>query len=222
MPDTNSKPVHNFKDLTGQRFGRWTVIDRTDDSRTGRTRWLCHCECGAEKNVQASSLLCGDSKSCGCFNLEQIRTNSITHGGCNTQEYGIWCAMLRRCYNPAVREFPRYGGRGITVCPRWLHSFENFIRDMGPRPSAEHSIDRIKNEGPYSPRNCRWTDRFTQANNKRNNRMVLVEGHHVTLAEASRSTGIEYHVVFKRLRRGWSIERALSTPVRHRSAITPG
>jgi hypothetical protein len=121
--------------------------------------------------------------------------------------------MRTRCTNPNVPNYKDYGGRGIAVCERW-RSFEAFLADMGPRPGLGYSIERINNDGDYEPGNCRWADRAQQSNNRRNNRLLTWNGETKTLAEWSRTTGLDYAALLARLNRGWSVERALSTPMK--------
>jgi hypothetical protein len=129
-------------------------------------------------------------------------------------ELGVWEAMKRRCYNTRVVEYPNYGGRGIRVCDRWLNSFENFFRDLGQRPGDEYTIERKDNDGPYSPENCKWGTRTEQANNKRNNRIIEYDGKKLTLSQWGNIIGISPSIILKRIRRGWSIHKSLSTPVK--------
>ena len=151
-------------DLTDRQFGCWTVIARAH-SRLGKVRWLCRCACGAELTVAASALLQGTSKSCGCLKLS-TRAWNFKHGeSSGSAEYDAWLHMRQRCLNPKSRVYERYGGRGITICERWLDSFEAFLADMGRKPSARRSLDSIDNNGDYEPGNCRWATARQQNGN---------------------------------------------------------
>ena len=157
--------------MIGKRIGRWTVIARAADrdtksKRFSLTYWSCKCDCGTIKEVRAASLLRGKSKSCGCY-LTEYRAAMVTHGLTGSAEHKTWQNMLNRCRNPNIPGFEHYGGRGIKVCGRWTESFENFHADMGPRPSENHSIDRIDVNGPYDQMNCRWSTATEQVANRR-------------------------------------------------------
>jgi hypothetical protein len=133
-------------------------------------------------------------------------------------EYYTWQNMKRRCIAPKRKDFNRYGGRGITVCDRWLHDFSAFLADMGPRPGAAYSLERINNDGSYSPDNCRWATRSEQNRNHSGNHRLFYQGENLTIAEWSERTGLPFHVIRSRIvTYGWSAERALSTPKVSRS-----
>ena len=131
------------------------------------------------------------------------------HGMSRIPEYGVWQAMKNRCYRPTTHEYERYGGRGITVCARWLDSFQCFIEDMGRRPSSDYSIDRINNDGNYAPKNCRWATREQQLANKSNSRSVMVGGQRLSFANAARNAGVNVNTLATRVYRGMSPELAL-------------
>jgi hypothetical protein len=164
-----------LRDLTGLRFERLTVLRRVVDVR-GSLRvvglWVCRCDCGGEITTRAGDLRAGRTKSCGCMRREHCRRGpNKQHGesavGNTTSEYWTWRAMKARCYNPKHVGFKYYGARGIHVCDRWRNSYATFIADMGRRPSAKHSIDRIDVNGHYTPQNCRWATASEQRLNQR-------------------------------------------------------
>lgn len=198
-------------DLTGRNYGRLTVI-RKDSDRTDRSnaKWVCGCACGNTVVVTDSHLTCGHTTSCGCFRRE-ART---THGMSSSPEYASWLSMIQRCTNPLNDVYQYYGGRGVTVCDRWLNSFECFYDDMGPRPTQGHSIDRENNDGNYEPGNCRWATPEQQANNKRTNVFYDYGNRKLTLSQISKEVGLNKSLLRGRLDRGWSVDRAVSTPTK--------
>lgn len=161
VKDTRFSPI---TDRTGQRFGRLTVL-RLGEGRTagGGVRWVVRCDCGNEKEVNGNAMVCGNVQSCGCLVPD---TRHHTHGMSGTREYHVWSAMKTRCLDPGSRSFPDYGGRGITVHPEWVDSFEAWFEHVGPRPDGM-SLDRIDNESGYVPGNVRWATRAEQQANRR-------------------------------------------------------
>lgn len=200
-----------FMDLTGQRFGMLTVISRA--SGAGRPCWHCRCDCGGSSIVPSKSLRSGNSKSCGC---RKRAGKKPTHGRRKSPEWRVWQGMKSRCLNPKNSRFSDYGGRGIQVCPRWQHSFENFLTDMGERPSSEHSLDRKDGDGNYEPNNCRWATRIEQCRNKRNNVLITHSGRTQCLSAWASESKVSPQIFRIRLMGGWTMEQALIAPIGER------
>lgn len=198
-----------FEDLSGKRFGRLTVLHRVETPPGRQVYFLCRCDCGTEKAVQAPKLKSGNTRSCGCYNSDCRVVHGHARSASKTSEYNIYHGMLARCYNIKSLHYPTYGAAGVDVCERWRNSFEAFLEDMGPRPSKYHSIDRIDNSRGYSPDNCRWAESVTQMNNRKINHRVTFRGKTMTIAEWSKYLGIADTTIHTRLSRGWSVEEAL-------------
>lgn len=205
-------------DLTGQRFSRLVVVER-DEAKRRPVYWRCTCDCGASRVVRSQDLRTGHTKSCGC--LISDCSPGLKHGWSGSPEYVAWVSMKRRCDTPSCTGFQSYGGRGISVCDRWVHGeggkhpFECFIDDVGPRLSPAHSIDRINPDGAYEPGNVRWAVKLVQVNNRRNTRHVVYRGERMPLTDAVRAAGsiIHYEAAWVRISQcGWSVERAVETP----------
>lgn len=190
-------------DLTGEKFGRWTVLQFAgwDESK----QWLCRCECGTERVVTGRNLRSGASYSCGCWNLEQIRQPK-KHGMAKTSEFRIWCMLLGRCYRETDPAYANYGGRGIRVCKRWRDSFKAFYADMGPRPKGL-TIERIDNDGDYKPSNCRWATNREQQRNKRTNRYIEAFGKRQILQDWARELKTSASLLHYHLKQGRTLEQ---------------
>ena len=166
----------SVRDLSGQKFGRLTVIKRHGINKQGHVQWLCQCDCGKTTIVDGTKLTSNWTKSCGCLRndltRERIGRIAYKHGKSNTKVYKEWSNMKDRCNNPNSQWYHRYGGRGITVYEPWQNNFEAFYDDVSKLPYFDvpgYSLDRINNDGNYDPTNVRWTDEVTQKNNKSNN-----------------------------------------------------
>jgi len=155
--------IHN-RNLIGMTFGRWTVLDKAPRDKFGFAHWTCLCKCGNIKTVSENTLIRGKSTSCGCITSE-INSQRGTHHQTKTRIYRAWRHMRTRCENPKYNGYKNYGGRGITICDRWL-CFDNFFQDMSPHPGEGYSLDRIDNDGNYEPSNCRWATRKQQSSNQ--------------------------------------------------------
>ena len=191
-------------DLEGRVFGGLAVLKRAANSG-GRIHWLCRCQCGEVVSVRSASLIRGNTKSCGCLVLR----HGHSAGGEITRVYRAWDSMRQRCNNPDHPAFPRYGGRGISVCERW-EVFENFLADMG-EPPPDKSLDRHpNNDGNYESNNCRWATKQEQNRNTSANRVI--QGR--TVAEWSELSGITHACISARLNAGWDEARAVSEPSR--------
>lgn len=220
MVDMKEKKVKlNKSNLTGQRFGRYLVIEQAPSRRyrsATRACWLCRCDCGKEQVVDATSLRLSKALSCGCDRAEK---HPITHGdsrrGNTTPEYIVWTQMRQRCVNSKAPNWKNYGGRGITICERWS-SYENFLADMGRRPTPHHSLDRRDNDGPYAPENCRWATYQEQVNNQRRTVLIAFNGRIQPAADWGRELNLSASVITARVKLGWEPERIFSTPVRTR------
>lgn len=199
------------KDLTGLKFGRWRVISRAERLDHGHRYWLCECECGNTKSLRGTMLTSGASESCGCLRNELTSARSKKHGATRSPTYVSWQSMRSRCNKSDDLHYPLYGGRGIKVCGRW-DAFDNFLHDMGERPSNAHSIDRIDVNGDYTPDNCRWATAKEQGLNRRDTRWITYKGDTLSTKDMAEKYGIPRTTLRRRIDSGWSVERAVETP----------
>jgi len=199
-------------DLTGQQFGRLTVIKRVKNNKHHQIRWLCQCDCGNYVVVVGNSLRQRLTKSCGCLSIEStIKRNTVHgHNNCNyrSKTYTVWDAMIQRCNNSNHPSYKNYGGRGIRVCEAWL-KFENFLKDMG-ESSDKMSIDRINNNGDYCKENCKWSTKKEQERNKRNNKRITINNDTKLLIEWCEQFNLNANTVRSRIYTyKWTPEEAL-------------
>lgn len=200
-------PTH----LNNKRFGFLRVIKFVH----GSGGWLCRCDCGNERYFHSFNLTSGNNISCGCKG-NHTRKREF-HGLCRIPEYLIWKSIKARCLNPSNKDYVDYGGRGIRICEQWKDSFFKFISDVGRRPQKGLWLDRINNNGNYEPGNVAWRTPERQQRNKRDNHLYEIKGERITLKEAVEKyarKGISYHSVKSRLNCGWTLEKAISAPIR--------
>lgn len=200
-----------------KKYGRLTVIGEA--ARIGGRRAVkCLCDCGKLKVVTLKNLKRGNTRSCGCLQVEVNIARSTKHGfdkrSGRLPEYVSWQKMKRRCQNPSDPAFENYGGRGIKVCDVWLKSFPEFLKHVGKKPSPDHSIDRIDNNGDYTPGNVKWSTVKEQCNNRRSNHVLEMNGTRKNLTQWGSEVGINSLTLLRRLKLGWSVEKTLTTPLR--------
>lgn len=199
-------------DLSGQRFGRWTVVANVGTNSGGHAVFRCACDCGVSRNVVSLRLRGGTSRSCGCLARELSSARKKTHGLSKHPLFPTWCSMMNRCYSPRSRAYPDYGGRGILVCDRWRDA-RHFIADNEGKNLPGLEIDRADNNGPYAPDNCRWVERSVQSGNKRSNIWLTHDGRTMILFDWARETGIPPRTLWSRIKKmGWPTDKALTTP----------
>ncbi len=206
-----------FQDLTGQKFGTLTVV-KFSHRKNNRTYWICKCDCGTIKTYRADFLKRKQPPSCGCIGkkkrIEHCRIlglNRRTHGKIKTRLYKIYHNMKDRCYRKSCKAYKYYGQRGITIYQGWLDNFENFYNWATTHGYADNlTIDRINNDGNYSPENCRWVDMKTQANNTRKNIKIAYNNKTQTLKEWADELGMTYTQLHHRYERGWELNRMMA------------
>ena len=198
--------------LIGKRFGRLLVLEFSHKNKFGNFHWKVKCDCGKENITCGNSLTRGKTKSCGCLQSEiasKLSKYHYKHGMSGSSIHNTWLSMKQRCLDKKCPAYKNYGGRGIKVCNRWLHSFENFYADMGDRPEGL-TLERIDNGKGYYKDNCKWADWITQQNNRRNNHLLTYKGVTLTLIQWAKKLDLSYPMLRVRIYRKWSIERVLS------------
>jgi hypothetical protein len=204
--------------LVGTKVNNLEVLGLSDGRSINYTfQMKTRCVCGVEKLVSAPRLANGTAKSCGCLGGMQNRRQQRTHGFWQKGTYNSWANAKRRCNNPKNPRYRHYGGRGIQVCDRWK-TFEQFLIDMGERPSNKHSLDRIDVDGNYCPENCRWATNREQGNNTKRNVRLVFEGRVRTISEWSTELGISYSLLHSRIQNGWTVRRTLTEPSNRKRA----
>jgi len=217
---TRSCGCVNSPSLVGQRFRNLTVVERVyPNTPTGKSRWACRCDCGGSITVAAGHLKSGHTSSCGCLlhipKFKHGHARSVS-GKKESSEYRSWCGMLQRTLSSpeGTEEYNNYRGRGITVCERWK-VFENFLEDMGPKPTLKHTIERVDNNKGYCAKNCKWATMKEQAQNTRRNVYLTYKGETKCVSEWTRIKGFRLGMLLDRNRRGYTVEEAFEKPIRN-------
>lgn len=207
-----------YLDVAGQTFGSLTAL-----THLGQGVWSWSCACGrADYQAKATDVMrpAARNRSCGCTRSASQSAGKTTHGRAYTVEYRAWKMMIARCTQPCVENYPNYGGRGIKVCEAWREDFMVFFRDMGPRPSPQHSVDRKNSDGNYEPDNCKWSTDGEQRRNKRTNVNLTFGGETKVLQDWAKITGLTRECIRTRLALGWPVERALTEPSHFVARVT--
>jgi|SRR5580692_9429413 hypothetical protein len=213
---TNTRLPYRVKNIVGQKFGRLTVVKFAGVNKWRWALWTCRCDCGKKMVAKATALANGHTKSCGCLFRDTRHTSAAIHNGCLNakpeSEYYCWQGMMKRCFNKSHVSYAAYGGSGITIHPE-LQDYLKFKAHIGPRPSKNHSVDRFPNHsGNYEPGNIRWATRKEQQRNMKSNRLLTFNGETMPMSAWSERLGFSRSKLPLRLRSGWSLERAITTP----------
>lgn len=215
--------MSKFENLIGERYGRLEVVSfagyHEQPSGKRRTLWRCRCDCGNYVDVMAVNLKKGNTKSCGCYNIESIKSRFTKHGDRHCRLYSIWSNMKTRCYDKSNKTYEKYGARGIRVCDEWLNSYEAFKAWAVSNGYDESlSIDRIDVNGDYCPQNCRWVDAVVQANNRTNTLYVSAHGETHSLSEWASLCGVKYHTLYARIFKA-HVSPDLAIPFQNKLAV---
>lgn len=198
-------------DLTGQHFGRLTVVSRTENTAAGKARWNVLCACGTAKVCTAADLRRGSARSCGCLQREGAAARQTSHGMSAHPAYAVWASMKRRCNDPAHPAWANYGGRGIQVCNAW-DSFPQFWADMRSTYASGLTLDRVDNDAGYCPSNCRWATNTVQNNNRRGTLVLNTPVGPMTVSEAAQRYGLSRSTLHYRYNAGAPPEALVRTP----------
>lgn len=223
------KRLKSVKNVDGLTFGHWRVIGTKGILKRSENNGVyveCECDCGVIRDICSSELRNGKTESCGCSAVRGKRTHDMSY----SREFAAWSAIKFRCYKKTAKKFSSYGGRGIAMCEQWRNSFEDFYKDMGDRPSKNHSIDRKNNDGGYwcgkceeclrlnHPSNCRWATSVEQQRNLRSNRLITFNGETRCVTEWAGIIGMKVITLSCRVRNGWTAEDALLKPIQKKHA----
>ena len=212
--------MFQFKDLTGQTFGRLTIIEKTEKRKHGSVVWKCSCVCGNIVEATANCLVRGKTKSCGCYRTEIRKLNCTktftTHGQTKTKLYHVWQGIKRRCYNKKAKQYKDYGGRGICMCNTWKENYTNFKEwSLNNGYKEGLTIERINVNGNYEPSNCTWIPLKEQNMNRRTTHYLTYNRKTLSITEWARNTGIPRATISRRINSyHWTVEKALTTRVK--------
>lgn len=211
--------MRSIGNITGLEVGRLKALRCLDSKFTSSSYYECQCSCGNLTNVTGAQLVRKRATvSCGCIAREIASARLLTHGMSHSTEFVSWDRMKARCYNANCPGYEKYGARGILMCDRWRNSFQNFFDDMGFKPTPEHTVDRIDNSKGYSPENCRWATKREQTHNSSQVKYLTFGGKTMVIMDWARELKMDRTTLGKRLSSGWSVEEALTTPVRGRNS----
>lgn len=209
----------DYSSWAGQRYGRLTVTGEEIRMQDGRAKLICVCDCGTVCEVAPGNLRAGNVRSCGCLSKDRSHKQLYVHGDTGERLWHIWSGMRRRCEETCNKDYPRYGGRGISVCEEW-HDYSIFKEwALSHGYNDKLTLDRIDSNGNYEPANCRWATAKEQNNNRRSNHILEYNGERHTISQWSELSGVPSKTLLYRINAGWTVEQALYTPVNHNNRL---